>query len=275
MGAMIDLRRAAQAHKPELPELPELYESAKQTWLGRMVNEYSSATVFEGLADQIRKAGLDDELAEECLGFAAEERRHGVLCGAVVEALGGDAIAPVPERDAYPHHPDVTPTEALVRNLLSISCSSETVAVALIGAERLEMPDGELRELLTTIWADEIGHARFGWRLTARLVPTLDDAARRRTSAYLAVVLGHLEEHELAHLPAGKAPPAEGAALGLCSGRDARHLLYSTVDEVILPGLEAVGLEARRAWRLRHRALEALAENASDAEAISLRRAAV
>lgn len=257
MGAMIDLREAARAQKPELPALDHLYESARETWLGRMVNELSSATVFEGLAAQIRRAGLPEELAEECLAFAAEERRHGVLCGAVVEALGGAALAPVPERDAYPDHDDVTPKEALVRNLLSISCSSETVAVALIGAERLEMPDGELRDLLTTIWADEIGHARFGWRLVAEIVPTLDDAARGRLSAYLAVVLGHLEDHELAHLPAGPAPPAEGAALGLCSGKDARHLFYSTVDEVILPGLEAVGLEARRAWRLRHRALSA------------------
>ncbi|MEQ9322120.1 MAG: ferritin-like domain-containing protein [Polyangiaceae bacterium] len=275
MSAMIDLRDAAQAHRPELPDLPDLYESARETWLGRMVNEHTSAAVFEGLARQIRQAGLEDELAEECLEFAAEERRHGVLCAAVVEALGGEAIAPAPQRDPYPEHPDVTPTEALVRNLLSISCSSETVAVALIGAERLEMPDGELRELLTMIWADEIGHARFGWGLVARLVPTLDDAARGRLSAYLAVVLGHLEEHELAHLPVGQAPPAEGAALGLCSGRDARHLLYSTIDRVILPGLEALGLQARRAWRLRHRALDGIAWTARRGGGVSSPRAAL
>jgi len=273
MGAVIDLRAAARQTMPALPELPFLNASARATWLGRMVNEYSSARVFEGLADQIRAAGLDDGLAAECLTFAAEERRHGLLCGAVVEALGGQARAPWPEREDYPRHPDAGPKEALMRNLLSISCSSETVAVALIGAERLEMPEGELRDLLTTIWADEIGHARFGWRLVAQIVPTLDEAARERLSAYLAVVLAHLEAHELSHLPDEPPPPVEGAALGLCSGRDARRLLYETIDEVILPGLEAVGLEARRAWRLRHRALAAV-EGASR-RAVSPGRAAL
>jgi hypothetical protein len=254
MLTMIDLRGQARRHMPEVPQLEPLFESARATWLGRMVNEYSSARVFEGTAEQIRLAGLDDALARECLGFAAEERRHGVLCGAVVEALGGEALAPLPERDAFPFHSDCSPLEALLRNLISISCCSETVAVALIGAERLEMPDGELRELLSTIYADEVGHARFGWALVGEYVPRLDPLARGRLSRYLSLVLAHLEEHELAHLPTTQAPPPEGAALGLCSGGDARGLLYDTIHEVIVPGLRAVGLDADRAWQSRHRA---------------------
>ena len=57
--------------------------------------------------------------------------------------------------------------------MLSICCLSETVAVSLIGAERIEMPDGELRELLTKIYADEVrpDHCRAGatsWRWSSR-----------------------------------------------------------------------------------------------------------
>ena len=101
-----------------------------------------------------------------------------------------DDAAPAPAADApptpMPEHDDAeTEIEALLRNVLSIACLSETVAVALIGAERLEMPNGELRDLLTRIWADEIGHARFGWRLLARLAPTLDDATKDRLGDYL------------------------------------------------------------------------------------------
>ena len=253
MGAMIDLRAAAQQHMPTVPDLVHLYADARATWLGRMVNEYMSASVFDNLALQLAAAELEPELVEECRGFAEEERRHGVLCGAVVEALGGEAVAPRPAREAFPQHDDVSPREAVVRSLLSISCLSETVAVALIGAERLEMPDGQLRRLLTRIYADEIGHARFGWGLVADLVPQLDDAAHERLNAYLAVAFRHLEEHELAHLPADNQPPREGAELGLCHGADARTLLYETIGEVIVPGLQSVGLDARRAWQLRHK----------------------
>jgi hypothetical protein len=194
---------------------------------------------------------MADELAQQCRGFADEERMHGVLCGAVVESLGGQARAPKPVLDPYPQHPDCTPLEALVRNLLSISCLSETVAVALIGAERLEMPSGPLRTLLTRIWADEVGHARFGWQLVAELVPEMDAPTRRRLSAYLSQAFTHLEAHELAHLPLEQSPPPEGVQLGLCSGRDARTLLYDTIHDVIIPGLEAAGLQAQLAWDTR------------------------
>ena len=254
MGAVIDLRDKVHAYLPALPHMPHLYASAQATWRGRMINEYSSAVVFEGLANQVEAAGLAPEFKQTCLGFAAEERHHGVLCAAVLEALGGEALADERAQHVYPEHADIEPLEGLLRNLLSISCTSETVAVALIGAERLEMPEGPLRELLTRIYADEVGHARFGWRLVGQWVPRLEEAARTRLSAYLAVCLAHLEEHELRHIPADVAPPPEAAALGMCNGNDARGLFYDTVEQVILPGLEAVGLDARRAWKLRHQA---------------------
>ena len=46
-------------------------------------------------------------------------------------------------------------------------------------------------------------------------------------------------------------PPPEGAALGLCSGAEARTLFFRTVTEVILPRLRSLGLPAREAWRHR------------------------
>jgi hypothetical protein len=112
---------------------------------------------------------------------------------------------------------------------------SETVAVSL-GAERLEMPDGRLRELLTRIYADELGHARFGWRLLEQIRASLDARERAAIEQYLPRAFAHLEAHELAHLPDRDAPP-NGSLLGLCSGKQARELLYETIDEVIRPGL--------------------------------------
>jgi len=215
-----------------------------------MVNEHGSARVFEALAGQLRDAAFDEADAAICRRFAAEERHHGVLCGAVVESLGGSARAEIDAPVAMPRHEDVSRLEAALRNLLSVSCLSETVAVALIAAERAEMPEGRLRALLTRIWADEIGHARFGWRILRSRVPRLPAPARSRLGAYLAVALAHLESHELAHLPPG-IQPDDGALLGLCGGSDARRLFYETVCDVIVPTLDAIGLDATTAWRER------------------------
>ncbi len=255
----LDLRESARAAAPRIAAPEAVRRRAIATWRGRMVNEHGSSRVFEQLAAQMRRAGFDDDTVAACAGFAEEERTHGILCGAVVEALGGEAVAPaLPESD-LPQHDDVEPVEAVLRNVLSVSCLSESIAVSLIGAERMRMPEGELRALLTRIYADEIGHARFGWGLVTRLVPGLDAAARERLGDYLAVAFAHLEEHELAHLPITGPLPERAEDLGVCDGAEARELFYATIREAIVPRLEALGLPAARAWQERHEAQDAAA----------------
>jgi hypothetical protein len=253
VSAPLDLRERARQEAPEVPGSLAERARAVGTWRGRMVNEHGSSAVFEALARQLEDAGFAEEAAA-CEEFAEEERTHGVLCGAVVEALGGEALAPaLPER-ALPLHADAAPAEAALRNVLSVGCLSETVAVALIGAEWQRMSEGALRDLLARIYADEIGHARFGWAFARKVAPTLDAAALARTGAYLRVAFGHLEAHELAHLPVAQQPTPEIPELGVCDGRDARALFYATVHEVIVPRLADLGLPAAEAWEQRVRA---------------------
>ncbi|MEZ4471258.1 MAG: ferritin-like domain-containing protein [bacterium] len=246
---LLDLRTEARALAPILDATPEARRAALATWRGRMVNEHGSAPVFAALADQLADAGAPATQVEAVRAMAEEEHRHGVLCGAVVEALGGEARAPALVEQPLPTHADVDRFEAVTRNLLSVCCLSETVAVALIGAERLEMPEGPLRDILTRILADEVGHARLGWRWLADHQQRLDAERRERLGRYLAVAFGHLEAHELAQLkPGGRVDPA----LGICDGGAARALFYATVETVIVPRLEALGLPAAAAWDARH-----------------------
>lgn len=264
---ILDLRELSRRHMPQL-SCPEVLKAAAiATWRGRMINEHGSARVFVALAAQLAEAGALPKDVQSCRGFAEEERRHGVLCGAVVEALGAEARAQIEAPEEYPLHRDAEPLEAALRNLLSISCLSETVAVALIGAERLEMPEGELHTLLTQIYADECGHCNFGWRLLPTLLPK-DSALLARLADYLRVAFSHLEQHELRHLPVEARWPEQGAAIGLCNGSDARALFYSTVEQVIIPGLEAHGIAAGRAWAERSALARQERARASEGEGI-------
>ena len=227
----------------------------QRTWLGRMVNEYGSSFVFAQFAKQCRQhaatLGFEDRALARLNEFAQEERRHGILCGAVVEAFGGTASAPALQSPPFPFHEEVSPLEGILRNLLSICCLSETVAVALIAAEREDMPKGVLRDILTEIWSDECGHAHFGWRQLAAWLPD-DTDLKRRLGDYLVIAFEHLESHELSHLPLSSKPPQEGAQYGLCSGQEARALFYATVEGIIIPNLETYGIPARQAWMRRH-----------------------
>lgn len=256
--SFLDLRSDARASAPSVTASPAVRARAIATWRGRMVNEHGSARVFEQLAAQMDRAGFASDLVGTCASFAGEERRHGVLCGAVVEAFGGSAVAPALAEADLPEHADVDRREAVLRNVLSVSCLSESVAVALIGAERLRMPGGELRDLLTRIYADEIGHMRFGWRLAASQLPLLGADARARLGAYLAVAFAHLEAHELAHLPLTGPLPEGAETAGVCDGAEARALFHATVTSVLIPQLESLGLPADRAWRARRAATAAM-----------------
>lgn len=253
--ARLDLRRQAAALADRLDglDLTALGErdrlSAIATWRGRMVNEHVSARVFAGLVPQLMRAEVDADLHEEVAAMISDELRHARLCAAAVHALGGDAVAELPPITAIPEHEDATPIEALLRNVISVGCLSETVAVALIDGERLRTPNPALAGLLQEILADEVAHARFGWRFLEATAGALDPATRERLDGYLEVALRHLIAHELAHLPARPAPSAAAEAIGVCDGNDARALFFDTLREVIVPGLTAHGFRAQEALR--------------------------
>lgn len=249
-SVVLDLRDAARAERIaiRLPP-PGLRAATRSTWHARMLNEHGSAAVFEALAVQLSSAGAPAEAVAEVASFAAEERRHGVLCGAVVESLGGEAVG-THVQEAFPAHPEVSRLEAALRNLISIGCLSETVAVALIGAEHHDMPEGPLKTLLTEIWADEVGHARAGWRWLAELLGD-DVELRDRLGAWLRIAFNHLEAHETALLPEDARFGPAGAPWGLCDGEPARQLFYDTVRHIIVPGLEQLGIPASAAWDRR------------------------
>jgi len=247
----LDLREEARAIDLRIDPI-ELTErdraSAIATWRGRMINEHISSQVFAGLIPQLMRADVRACRQAAVADMIADEMRHARQCASVVHALGGEPIADLPKLETMPTHDDVSPLEALLRNVISVSCLSETVAVALIGAERLESGPKPIADTLRTILADEVQHARFGWTLLDELSPRIDAKMRESLSEYLCVALDHLVRHELRHLPDLPAPSEEAASVGVCDGRAARALFFDTVVSVIVPGLERHGFSARAAW---------------------------
>ena len=158
-----------------------------ETWRGRMASEYVSARVFAAMMPQAMAAGLSAADTLELARMAEEEIDHGIRCARVVASLGEEPVTQLPPMPRVPTHDDAEPIEAFLRNVLDVSCVIETVAVALVGSERELAGTPELRAELEVILADEVGHARFGWRLVAAVVPTLPLALRRRLGGFLAV----------------------------------------------------------------------------------------
>ncbi|NUN15773.1 MAG: ferritin-like domain-containing protein [Myxococcales bacterium] len=253
MMVTLNLRRQAAEQQLILTGVDSLNKfdrgTAIETWRGRMVNEHISARVFASLIPQMMKAGLDASHLSQVAVMITDELRHGRQCAAVVSALGGDPCAEIPELADVPNHEDASPLEGLLRNVLSISCLSETVAVALIRAEQQAVAPPEMHTTLSMILADEVQHARFGWGLLREVSSSLDKDVKNRLSDYLVVAFAHLREHELKHLPIDHIPSSAASEVGVCDGRDARTLFFDTVHQVIIPGLEKHGFAAKSAWQ--------------------------
>ena len=247
---ILDLRAEAPAHRIELDlaaAAPGVREAAIAMWLTRMVQEHASARVFAALVPQLMKAGIAAAYQAEVADMVGQEMRHGRLCAGVVLSLGGDPVAELTSLPDVPLHEDAGPLEAVLRNVISISCISETTAVAEFSSERERLTPGPLRDLQQQILADEIGHARFGWKLLEEQAPHLDHVLRDRLSRYLVHALRQRVERA-APLLRGAPPPEAIAALGGIDGREMHELFLDTMAQVVLPGLEACGLRAREAW---------------------------
>ncbi|HJK90919.1 MAG TPA: ferritin-like domain-containing protein [Polyangiaceae bacterium LLY-WYZ-15_(1-7)] len=231
---------------------------AANTWRARVVHEHDSAAVFSRLLPQLMAAGAALEFKTAVLRMSMDELRHASLCAGVVKLLGGDPAVEVDlATQPLPEHPDATPREAALRNAIFVGCLSETVSIALLTEERELTREPVIRRVVDQLAADEVLHAKLGWSYLVATWPTLDEAARARTRAYLPVAFGFLEAKMLDAMPLGPTLPDdlrdELEALGCLDPADARELLYATIEGVIAPRLAEHGLDGKRAWAERRR----------------------
>ncbi len=238
-----------QSHSPAALEL------CARNWTRRMKQEHDSAATFAAMLPQLveAEAGVDAKVA--VLRSAMDELRHAALCAEVVQYLGGD---PAIETDLtvppLAEHPGVPALEKITRNLLFVGCLSETVAVALLTNEREYVRDPYIARVLKQLAGDETLHARVGWIWLRDVWGRFDAAAKERTQAYLAVALAYYEQCMIRATPYASIPDDildEARGLGFADCRENRELFYETMDAVVLPQLDGIGLDATGAWKAR------------------------
>lgn len=247
----LDLR--AHARRARVPRIdvsaidPTELDAARTNWRERMASEHASARVFGALVGQMMQAGLPEAEIRRVGAMVEQELDHARLCAGILLALDGDPEAPYPRLDALPAHEDATPLEAVLRNVISIGCCSETVAVALVATEQAMAGPPPVQRVLRQILADEIKHARFGWRIVAKVAPELGGDERERLDEYLVDVFDHQLRFHAPFLSMPRAGRA-GVAIGAPNGASNWACFLETTENVIVPGLERHGFAAARAW---------------------------
>ncbi len=235
---------------------PRVLAAVAGNWRMRMRQEHHSSSVFAGLLPQAMAAGVPVDVKMALLRASMDELRHAVLCAEVAEALGASAeVEQEMEPESPATHEGIGPDEVFLRNVFFVGCLSETVAVALLTDEREQCEEPWVRRVLTQLMSDETLHARIGWLWLHQAWDTLHADAKARTNAYLPVALGYYERCMLEATAGGGlhgAQLAQARRIGFADSRVSRSLFYETMDAVVIPRLQEVGLDAARAWQDRH-----------------------
>ena len=227
---VLDLRRTARRATIPRLDVGEVtaadLEAARTNWRERMASEHASARVFGALVGGMMNAGLPAAETSRVANMVRQELEHAELCATVLTALGSEPVAQVAELAPVPEHADASPLEAILRNVISVGCCSETVAVALVATEREQAGPRPLRRVLDQILRDEIKHSRFGWRLVDRYAPALTAKERASLGDYLVDAFAHQIRFHAPFLAMPCASEAgvaigrrTGAPTGSCSSR--------------------------------------------------------
>jgi len=226
---------------------------AASAWAFRWQVEVEASGRFERLADRLEQTGAAAELVALAQRSAADERRHAGLCAEQAALRGQDG----PWTGAAPP-PEIAPgglplRERVLYELVAGCCIAETASVAVLTA-LLEAARGtELQRVLRALARDEVQHARLGW---AALTVARRESDVAFLSPFLPAMLGgHVDPDLYAPVTAEREDPAL-LEHGVLPHRLQRTLFERSLREVILPGLERLGVEVlpARRWLAEQRA---------------------
>jgi hypothetical protein len=254
---MTRLRTTDDDTKTRLPDDPsidaldaELRERLGRQWASRATAELRVASVFTVVSRGLLESGADPVVLHIAARAVSDEVRHAELCKRLAERYLGRSIpwpppgpVPMPRLDKAPS--SLRPT----LHAVAMGCINETVASAWLEASLKDASSPLARAALRELIADDIHHARLGWAHLASSFVT--NETRRDLGAWLPRLL------QAAALPwtrdARERIPEGVPAHGVPSQETTLSVLRSTLDAVILPGFESLGVPTRsaREWCAR------------------------
>jgi len=208
--------------------------------------ERSAIGLFARLAAALDAFAAPREFVIAASAAAHDEARHAQYCEEFAVSCGFDASLAL----AAPSQVEPEPRSLIeldIAMLRSVALS-ETLAAALLMSCRRLAREPVARALLTTLIADEIHHARLGWYYAASRAQGWSSEERQQVADALAEAVIRIESEF--HWGRDAAEPFDQPtrALGVLSTSLQRSCIQDVVHNEILPGLDALGLNASKAW---------------------------
>ena len=221
---------------------------------GLAFGEYGAVDNFARVSSALSLAGAPLDLVAAATRIAPDEVRHAEYALRMASLCAGKDVAfefdekamNLPWRKAI----KLTDLDCLMLHLPTIS---ETLAAALLTACRDRSTDPVAHAMFASIVGDEVHHLRLGWYYFAWRAPQWTQAERQAVSDFAGDMIVQIERQfwKGRDAPAGSKKAAK--ALGVLDSKTQRQVIRRVMENEIVPGLDALGLGASAAWRVRHR----------------------
>jgi hypothetical protein len=211
------------------------------TWMRRSEAEYLAVSTFSVLAIDLVAAMAPADVISLCLRAGIDEVRHAEMCVRMAQIYSGEQNLPVPGMSSLPDDPSRPKLHQALANTMLVSCVSETYATTVLSATRDLTTDPTAQAVLTSIYSDEVMHARLGWSYLRHAIEVggqgVIDAAAEMLPRALRGVANVVERER----PEGDVTEAVRAH-GLMTPAEERVIYSTCVREVLVPGFQALGI---------------------------------
>ena len=223
----------------------EVRRLAGAAWAFRARVEREASSRFVRLAAAIPAFDLASPVTGLLRRAAADEDRHAALCAELATAYGSQAGGTAVDAPIAPR--SFGARDAVLYEIVAACCITETESVATLATLLTGTAEPRVRTVVHEIARDEVVHGRMGWAHLAR------EAAVRDVSFLSSWVPSMLEGGlDDGILSAAESDPEPDDLLrhGVLPRSRKREIFVGTLEEVVFPGLEKLGVAAApaRAW---------------------------
>jgi hypothetical protein len=229
-------------------------ELATDAMIGLARGEYGALDAFSRLTSALARNGAPFDLVSAATEVPTDELRHAEYALRMASLYAGEDVAVDLDQSSFDAPwPSSAAMEDLDAMMLELPTISETLAAALLDACRERATDPVVRALFSAIMADEVHHLRLGWYYFAWREPQWSRAERQRAADAAGEMIVNIERQFWNGRDAPRGSRRAAAALGVLDSKSQRATVRQVMEREIIPGLDALGLGASRAWRVRLR----------------------
>jgi hypothetical protein len=242
--------RFDRSRYPE-PALALAYDAQRMLATG----EYGAIDLFARLASALAQNGAPFDLVASAARIPMDEMRHADYAIRMAALIGAKSEVAIDVDAAGSARRWAKPMgmEELDRLMVELPTISETLALALLSACKDRATDPVTSAVFANIVSDEVHHARLGWYYLAWRAPQWTQAERQRVADRAGELVVGVETRFWRGRDAPKGSQKAARALGVLDSVAQRAAVHRVMEDEIVPALDALGLGASLAWRLRKR----------------------